>query len=363
MKYIDEFRGSAIAKRIAKQISGVAKDLGSQTIMEVCGTHTMAIHRFAIRDLIPENIKLISGPGCPVCVTPKDFIDRSISFARLKNTIITSFGDMLRVPGSNGSLESLRREEGRDIKVVYSPLDSLEFAKENLEKKVIFLGIGFETTAPCVAATIIEAKENNIKNFFVYCGHKLMPPVMLALVSGNKIAINGFICPAHVSTIIGARPYEFIVRHYLTPCVICGFEPLDILQGILMLLSQLKTKESKVEIQYKRVAKREGNVEALELLRQVFEVSDSTWRGIGFVPDSGLRINRDFEEFDAERNFSVEVEEFPEDNGCICGDILQGMKVPSDCPLFKNLCSPENPQGACMVSSEGTCAAYYKYGN
>jgi hydrogenase expression/formation protein HypD len=329
--------------------------------MEVCGTHTMAIFRYGIKKMLPENIRLLSGPGCPVCVTPNKLIDTAISYARHKEVILCIFGDMLRVPGSSSSLEK-EKALGRDIRILYSAMDALEIALNNPLKKVVFLAIGFETTSPTIASTVQMAKEKNIKNFYLLTGHKIIPPAMEALVNTKDLRVDGFICPGHVSTIIGSIPYKPIASKYSAPCVISGFEPLDILQSIYMLCKQVKSKEAKVEIQYKRVVKEEGNKLALEMINKVFKVEDSNWRGIGVIPGSGHNLNEDYKDFDILENLTIEVEDTKEKKGCICGLILQGLKTPLDCDLFKKVCKPENPIGACMVSSEGTCAAYYKYG-
>lgn len=365
MKYIDEFRNVKLADKLSKMIHKEAKALERVNLMEVCGTHTMAVERFGIRQALPENINLISGPGCPVCVTPKYYIDKAIALTKLKDVNIVSFGDMLKVPGSDSSLIK-ERSNGR-VRIVYSPLDAVEIAEKNPDKKIIFLGIGFETTAPTVAASIKYAKKKRLKNFFVYSGHKIMPPAMKLLTEDKHINIKGFLCPAHVSAIIGTRPYTEISRKYGISCVIAGFEPLDILQSILMLVRQIRSKKAKVENQYQRVVKRPGNIIALRLMDEVFSIKDSEWRGIGNIKNSGLAINKRYSDFDAEKNIELRKavggrHACPlRDKGCICGSVLKGIKTPLDCALFAKKCSPENPYGACMVSSEGTCAAYYRY--
>ena len=359
MKYIDEFRNVKIGSKIARLISKEAKGLRPVNIMEVCGTHTMAVERFGIRRLLPQNINLISGPGCPVCVTPKYYIDRAIALSRLKDIIIVTFGDMLKVPGSYSSLGQ-ERQKGK-VMVVYSSLDAVDTAEKNPDKRVIFLGIGFETTVPTVAASLKHAKNRALRNFFVYSGHKVMPPAMRLLARDEQINIKGFLCPAHVSAIIGIVPYNDIVRRYGIACVISGFEPLDILQSILMLVRQIKSKRIKVENQYMRVVKDSGNSKALRLIYEVFSIRDSEWRGIGNIPDSGLGLNRGYSRFDAEKVITLPRVSTESDKGCMCGDVLKGIKTPIDCKLFSKKCNPENPYGACMVSSEGTCAAYYRY--
>ena len=379
MKYIDEFRNGAVAVELSNKIAGIIKSLGEITIMEVCGSHTMNIYRYGLKKLLPPNVRLLSGPGCPVCVTPVSYIDTAIAMSRNSahnsnnghNVLITTFGDMMRVPGSSSSLEK-EKAKGASVTVVYSTLDALHLAEKHPEKKVVFLAVGFETTAPTIAASVIEAERRGLKNYFVLTAHKVMPPVMKALLKDKELNLDGFLCPAHVSTIIGSKPYEFIARDFHIPCVIAGFEPLDILQGLFMLVEQIVKKESRVEIQYSRVAKPEGNPTALTLLDKVFEPCDTEWRGLGLIPQSGLKLRSRYERFDTLTVFRISDFGFQIDseiqnpkstfNGCICGDILRGVKFPTDCKLFKKICNPENPVGACMVSSEGTCAAYYKYG-
>ena len=327
--------------------------------MEVCGTHTVNIFRNGIKKMLPTNINLISGPGCPVCVTPIRYIDEIIALSRESDFIITTFGDMIKVPGSTSTLEK-EKANGSDIRVVYSTLDALEVARNNPSKKIVFMGVGFETTSPTIASAILKADEEKINNFFVLSVGKVIPPAMRALLESGEININGFICPGHVSTIIGSRPYNFIAIQYGIPCVVSGFEPLDILQAIFMLAKQIEEGRAEVEIQYKRVVKPEGNKIALEKVSRVFKVVDSEWRGIGKIPLSGLEIREEYEQFNT-RKFEVEIEETREPKGCRCGEVLRGVIIPPECPLFREACTPENPQGACMVSTEGTCAAYYKY--
>ncbi len=328
--------------------------------MEVCGSHTMAIARYGIRQMLPENVKLISGPGCPVCVTSNDYLDRAIALGRLDKITLCTFGDMLRVPGSTSSLEK-ERATGSDIRIVYSTLDAVEIAQKNPDRKIIFLGVGFETTAPTIAASILEASQKNIGNYFVLCAHKTMPNPMKAIASGGRVDLDGFICPAHVSTIIGAHPYQFLVDKYQKSCVIAGFEPLDVLESVDMLLEQVRKQKPAVEIQYSRVTHKEGNLVALKLMDEVFEPCDANWRGIGVIPGSGLKIREKYSEYDAQEKFDLEVEPTQEAPGCICGEVMQGVADPPDCALFGSACTPEYPVGACMVSSEGSCAAWYKY--
>ncbi len=360
MKYIDEFRNNRIAKRLSKVIFDKAVGLSRVNIMEVCGTHTMAICKFGLRKMIPENINLTSGPGCPVCVTPKSYIDKAIALCRIPGTIVTTFGDMMKVPGSYSSLAE-EKSKGGLVKVVYSVLDAVEIAQGNKDKKVVFLGVGFETTSPTIAASLKYAKNKNIRNFFVYAGHKVILPAMEALVKDPKVNIDGFLCPAHVSTIIGTKPYNILSERYNIPCVVTGFEPLDILQGILMIIEQVRLKKSNVENQYKRVVKLSGNKKAMALIDEVFSIEDSEWRGVGNIPKSGLALGKRYSMFDAEKNLDLPKVKTVPDKGCICGDVLKGIKTPFDCKLFSKKCTPLSPVGACMVSSEGACSAYYRY--
>jgi len=357
LKYIDEYRNEKIAQSILKGIKAISKK--KVNLMEVCGTHTVAIFRNGIKNILPKNIKLISGPGCPVCVTPVSYIDHIIALSRKNNFIVTTFGDMIRVPGSTSSLEKEKANDA-DIRIVYSTLDALNIARNNPKKKVVFMGVGFETTSPTIASVILKAKEEKINNFSVLCVAKIMPPAMKSLLDAEEVNIDGFICPGHVSAIIGSNPYNFIASKYKISCVVCGFEPLDILQSIYMLAKQIEEKKAKVEVQYKRVVKPEGNKIALEKLNKVFEIVDSNWRGIGNIPKSGLEIRNEYDQFNA-RKFKVKIEETKEFAGCRCGEVLRGIIIPPECPLFGKICTPEDPKGACMVSSEGTCSAYYKY--
>ena len=331
------------------------------TLMEVCGTHTMAIYQHGIRALLPDNIRLISGPGCPVCVTPIGYIDHAIALARRPNTIITTFGDMIRVPGSSSSLQR-EQASGATIKVVYSPLDAVAIAAKNPEKDVVFLGVGFETTTPTIAGAILTAEQQGLKNFFVLGSHKTIPAPMAVLLNDPELKVDGYLCPAHVSAIIGSDAYVPLVEQFKVAAVITGFEPLDVLQGVLMLARQIVNGEAKVETQYSRIVRPEGNPKAREILYKVFEPCDARWRGIGDIPDSGLQIRPEYAAFNAVEQLPVDVEAPVEHQGCQCGEILKGKVSPKDCPLFKSVCTPEEPVGACMVSSEGTCAAEYKYG-
>ena len=358
MKHLSEYRDYEIAQKLVKKIHQRSRK--EIRLMEVCGTHTMSIAKNGLRQLLPETISLISGPGCPVCVTSQGEIDQFIKLAQLDEVIITTFGDLMRVPGSHSSLQK-ERAKGADVRVVYSTLDSLEIAERNPNYKVVFLGVGFETTAPTIAAAILQARKKNLNNFSVISTHKLVPPALIALLENDKVRINGFIYPGHVSVIIGAKAYQSIAEKYQISGVITGFEPVDILQGILMLVELIENNEAKVEIAYKRGVTYEGNKKARDVLYQVFEPEDAQWRGLGVIPESGLKIKDEFRRFDAKAKFQLPVEEVEEPKGCICGEILSGTKSPFECKLFGDRCIPDDPVGPCMVSSEGTCAAYYKY--
>jgi len=329
-------------------------------IMEVCGTHTMAISRSGIRQLLPPNINLISGPGCPVCVTSINDIDCILEIINNYDVSVFTFGDMIRVPGSNSSLY-MEKSKGKDISICYSPTDSLEFARNNPEKKVIFIAIGFETTIPLISVTVKRAYNENINNFYIYNTHKLIPPALNSLLSDKKVKIGGLLCPGHVSVIIGSKPYEFIPKKYNVPCVISGFEPIDILMSIETILKQIKDSSTGVQIQYKRVVKKEGNPIAVSKIYDVFKKIDSRWRGLGNIPESGLKLKPKYLKFDAKIKFPTGETNSKEPPGCECGNVLKGIKKPQECKLFAKACTPGSPIGPCMVSSEGTCAAYYKY--
>lgn len=358
MKYIDEFRDRKLISKVVREIHKRADSGRRYRIMDVCGTHTMNIFKFGLKDLLPENIELISGPGCPVCVTPNDYLDKAIALSHQKGVIIAAFGDMLRVPGSYSSLEGSRAAGGA-VKVVYSSLDALDIARRNPDKEVVFLGVGFETTSPTVAASILIAKREGMDNYTVLSAHKTMPNALKALSKDADLSIDGFVLPGHVSAVIGLGPYRFLSKRYSKGGVVTGFEPLDILEAILMLISQ---KSPKIEVEYRRVADRSGNSLARKVVRRVFEEADSRWRGIGLIKCSGLKIRRELSRFDAGARFNPKVRPAKENKNCICGDVLRGAKRPLDCRLFRKVCNPANPVGSCMVSSEGTCAAYYRYG-
>lgn len=358
MKYLTEYRNGSLASKIADRIKAISRK--PARFMEICGTHTVAIFKNGIREVLPHHIDLVSGPGCPVCVTATRDIDRAVQLARIPDVIVTTFGDMIRVPGSESSLKK-EKSLGADVRMVYSTMDALEVAKQNPEKKVVFLGIGFETTAPTIAAAVVVAQSEGIKNFSVLSSHKLLPPALDALLSGGEVDVSGFICPGHVSAVIGTAPYEAVVARYGTPCIVVGFEPVDILQGIYMLVNQIEAGEARVEIQYRRAVAAVGNQNALNILSRVFEPCDAAWRGLGVIPKSGLALRQAYRAFDADALFDLDAPESPEPPGCKCGDVLRGAMTPMECKLFRKICNPENPVGPCMVSSEGTCAAYYKY--
>ncbi len=360
--FYDEFSDTSKTRIFSEKIKDIARNTNkSIALMEVCGTHTVAIFKSGIKSILPDNIKLISGPGCPVCVTPNEYMDRAIALSRLEEVILTTFGDMMKVPGSSSSLEK-EKSKGMDIRVVYSTLDALKIAKDNPGKKVIFLGVGFETTAPTIASALREAKTKRIGNFFVLSAHKLIPPALKFLARSSDLKVDGFICPGHVSTIIGTYPYEFLAGEFNIPCVITGFEPLDLFQSIYILLKQIQDKKAQVYNQYSRAVREEGNKLALDLMDEVFEKEDSAWRGIGIIPESGLKIKKEYLGYDAKERIFVQVEKSREPRGCLCGLVIQGKKTPLDCPLFATKCTPQFPIGPCMVSSEGSCQAYYKYG-
>ena len=360
MKFIDEYQNSELARKLAHRIASCSTK--QIRLMEFCGGHTHAIMRYGIRQLVPKTVEMRSGPGCPVCVTATADLDKAIALAHLPGVIITTFGDIMRVPGSYSNLQQARAE-GADIRIVYSTMDAVEIAKANPEKALIFIGIGFETTAPTIAASIIKAQREKVENYYVLSLHKLTPPVMKALLELGEVKLDGIVCPGHVSVVIGSYPYEFIPRNYGVACVISGFEPLDILLCIEKLVEQIESGQPQVEIAYSRGVKPEGNPKALELMDEVFEIDGANWRGIGSVPRSGLKIRKKYEHFDADKAFSVSLKPTREPKGCRCGDIVRGAATPPECKLFGKACTPEKPVGPCMVSSEGACAAYYQYGS
>jgi hydrogenase expression/formation protein HypD len=361
MKYIDEYRNSALAEGLIAAIGKAAYAIGNNvTIMEICGSHTTAIGRSGIRNLLPANIRLISGPGCPVCVTSIRDVDAALYLACTENVIFATFGDMLRVPGTGENSLQKRRAAGADVRVVFSAADCIALAEKNRQKDAIFMGIGFETTAPTIASVIQSCERKGIGNFFVFSVHKLVPPALKVLIEDPALNIDGFLCPGHVSTIIGADAYNLIPQAGKA-AVITGFEPVDILEGILMILRQIQSGEKEVAIQYVRGVHKNGNPRAREVMESVFIGQDAEWRGLGIIPASGLQLREAYRDFDARAKYPIPELNSVEIKGCSCGDILRGVKTPVDCPLFKVYCTPANPVGPCMVSSEGTCAAYYKY--
>ncbi|MFZ5986639.1 MAG: hydrogenase formation protein HypD [Bacillota bacterium] len=351
-------------KALVNNIVNAIKEYEDKTIkiMEVCGTHTMAISRFGIRSILSEKIRLISGPGCPVCVTPSSYVRASIELARNEGVIVTTFGDMMRIPYKGNSL--LREKAlGRDIRMVYSPLDSIKVAKENPDKKVVFLSVGFETTIPVIALSVLEALQNGVSNFMLLTANKTIPQAMRVLSSDRDIEVDGFIYPGHVSAIIGTGLYHELALKYGIPGVVAGFDPVDVLGAIYKIIENIKNKEIKVENLYSRIVNPEGNRTAVKTINDVFEECDAVWRGIGVIPKSGLKLKKAFSEIDAWKLLDIEENEQDEEpDGCKCGDILKGKCLPYECKLFGRACTPENPVGSCMVSGEGTCAAYFRYG-
>jgi hydrogenase expression/formation protein HypD len=359
MKYLDEYRNEELAQKVVGEIRRIVTK--PWVLMEVCGGQTHTIVKYGIDHLIPPEVELVHGPGCPVCVTSLEMIDKAHAIARHPDVIFTSFGDMLRVPGSDGDLLVLK-SRGADIRVVYSPIDALKIARANPEKKVVFFAIGFETTAPGNAMAVFQARKQGIKNFSVLVSHVLVPPAIASILQSPFNRVQGFLGPGHVCTVMGYREYEPIAERFHVPIVITGFEPLDILQGVLMTVRQLEQGKWDVENQYPRVVKREGNLMAQDLVNQVFEIGDRKWRGVGSIPKSGYKLRYEFRDHDAERIFEVEEIDTKEPEICISGLVLRGVKKPHDCPAFGTLCNPEHPLGATMVSAEGACAAYYAYG-
>jgi hydrogenase expression/formation protein HypD len=359
MKYIDEYRDEAMAGRIIKELRRILTK--PWVLMEVCGGQTHTIVKYGIDRLLPEDVELVHGPGCPVCVTSLEMIDKAHAIAQRPDVIFCSFGDMLRVPGSNVDLLVLK-SRGADVRVVYSPIDSLKIARANPNKKVVFFAIGFETTAPGNAMAVWQAQKQGITNFSVLVSHVLVPPAMASILQSSLNRVQGFLGPGHVCTVMGYREYEPIAARYRVPIVITGFEPLDILEGVLMTVRQLEAGIAEVQNEYPRVVKREGNPVAQDLVNSVFEVCDRKWRGVGSIPKSGYKLRYEFRKHDAERLFEVEEIDTQEPSVCISGQVLKGIKKPHDCPAFGKECTPHRPLGATMVSAEGACAAYYAYG-
>lgn len=362
--YLDEFRNSEVTLRLADILRKC--DGAPVSIMEVCGTHTMALFRYGIRDLLPESIRLVSGPGCPVCVTPVSFIDAAVEIAAREDVITASFGDLLKVPGSGSSL-ALEKARGADVRIVYSPLDILTVAAENPDRKVVFVSVGFETTAPVSALTVLRAYENDVKNFSLLSANKTMPDALKllakeSLAGDGSSKLDGFLYPGHVSAITGTAMYDGLLRDYGMPGVVTGFEPTDILHALITLAGIIRGGENRVVNEYSRVVRNEGNPAALAKLYEVFEPCPAIWRGLGEIEGSGLKIRDKYERFDAWKVFGVRPSTGKEPVGCRCGEVLKGAVTPDTCRLFGKACTPETPVGACMVSSEGTCAAYYRFG-
>ncbi len=359
MKHVDEYRDAELAKPLVEELKrSVDKPL---RIMEVCGSHTMSIFRNGIRSILPEGLELLSGPGCPVCVTSAPHMDAFIAMADRPGVRVAIFGDLFRVPGTQGSLSDASAR-GATVDVVYSPMDALEIAKQNPNEQIVFLGVGFETTTPTIAATIMAAKLQNIKNFMVFSTQKTMPAPLKTLLEDPELKIDGLLCPGHVSAIIGEEPYKPLAENYGLACAVAGFETADLLSGLIALARQIARNDIKVENCYSRVVSPEGNPRAQAIVEQIFEPCDMAWRGLGVIPASGLKIREEYAEFDAEVRLDIDLPEVEEAKGCICGKILKGQSIPTECPLFDKRCTPMNPVGPCMVSSEGTCAAYHKYG-
>jgi hydrogenase expression/formation protein HypD len=362
MRFVDEFRDADLGQVLAGEILGVVEPGRHYKLMEVCGGHTHSIYKYGVDDLLPENVELVHGPGCPVCVIPMGRVDDGIAIARQDGVIFTCFGDMMRVPGSNGSfLEA--KAEGADIRMVYSPLDALRIAKANPDREVVFFAIGFETTAPSTALTLRRARAEGVTNFSCMCNHVTIVPPLRALLDSPDLRLDGFVGPGHVSTVVGARPFEFIPAEYDKPVVVSGFEPVDILQSVLMILRQLRDGRREVENQYKRVVPYEGNLKALEVMAEVFALRPHfEWRGLGFISHSGLRLSDAYADLDAEQRWKVPGVRVADPKACQCGEVLKGVIKPWECKVFGTACTPERPIGTCMVSSEGACAAYYNYG-
>jgi hydrogenase expression/formation protein HypD len=357
-KIIEKFKDAKIAKKLLKKINSFTK---KASLMEVCGTHTVQIFKTGIRSGLNKNIKLLSGPGCPVCVTTPQDIDKAIAIAGCKDVILCCFGDMVRVPGSEMSLDSARAKSSAKVKIMYSPIEALQLAKEMPDKKIVMFGVGFETTIPAFASVLIRARKQNINNLYLYPVFKLVPPALRALLESKEVNIDGFILPGHVSAIIGEKDYRFIAGEFNKPAVIAGFEPVDILKGISMLLAMIRKEEPKIKIEYSRSVKSEGNKLAREIIYKVFEETDVQWRGVGKIKKSGLKLKKEFSKFCVDNILKIKLKTPKENPACICSGVIMGIKEPLDCKLYAKKCTPENPVGPCMVSGEGTCAAYYKY--
>ncbi len=361
MRFVDEYRDPAAARVLVREIMALGGN-EPRKFMEVCGGHTHTIYRHGIEGVLPENIELVHGPGCPVCVIPMGRVDDAISVAETPGVIFTSFGDMMRVPGGDGSLLEAKAG-GADVRMVYSPLDALRIARDNPDRQVVFFAVGFETTAPSTAITLLKARAAGIENFSVFCNHVTIVPPLKAILESPDLRLDGFIGPGHVSTVVGNRPYRFVAEKYGKPLVTAGFEPVDILQAVVMLLRQIAEGRCEIENQYSRIVRDEGNPAALAILAQVFELRPHfEWRGLGFISQSALKLNADFAPWDAELKFSVPGVRVADPKACQCGEVLKGVLKPWECKVFGTACTPETPIGTCMVSSEGACAAYYNYG-
>ena len=362
MRFVDEYRDPAAARALVTRITELAGDEDHFKFMEVCGGHTHTIYRHGIEHVLPSNVELVHGPGCPVCVIPMGRVDDAIAVAENPGVIFTSFGDMMRVPGSNGNLLETKAR-GADIRFVYSPLDALKIARDNTDRRVVFFAVGFETTAPSTALTLLKAKEQGVTNFSVFCNHVTIVPPVKAILESPDLRLDGFLGPGHVSTVIGQRPYRFVPAQYGKPLVTAGFEPLDILQAITMLLLQIRQGRCEVENQYTRVVREEGNPRALAVLAEVFELRPHfEWRGLGFISQSALKLRPEFAAFDAELLYQLPGVRVADPKACQCGEVLKGVIKPWECKVFGTACTPETPIGTCMVSSEGACAAYYNFG-
>jgi len=362
VRFVEEYRDAELGRVLSGQILATVEPGRHYKVMEVCGGHTHTIYKYGVDDLLPANVELVHGPGCPVCVIPMGRVDDGIAVARREGVILTCFGDMMRVPGGSGTLLDAKAE-GADVRMVYSPLDALRIAKENPEREVVFFAIGFETTAPSTALTLLRARREGVRNFFVFCNHVTIVPPLRALLESPDLRLDGFVGPGHVSTVIGARPFEFIPSGYGKPVVVSGFEPLDLLQSVYMVLRQLAERRREVEIQYTRVVSYEGNPAALGAMAEVFELRPHfEWRGLGFISQSALKLRPDFADWDAELRYEVPGVRVADPKACQCGEVLKGVIKPWECKVFGTACTPERPIGTCMVSSEGACAAYYNYG-
>ncbi|MFC4722999.1 hydrogenase formation protein HypD [Geojedonia litorea] len=358
MKYMSEYRDPVLAKKYLDEIKNIVSRPWS--IMEVCGGQTHSLVKNGIIEMLPKEITMIHGPGCPVCVTPLHLIDKAVYLAMEKGVILCSFGDMLRVPGSKMSLLEAKAK-GADVRILYSPLEAVKIAEDDPDKEVVFFAVGFETTAPANALSVVQAHSKGLKNYSILASHVLVPPAMKAVIDDEESKIDGFLAAGHVCTIMGNSEYYPLSEHYKVPIVVTGFEPLDILQGILMVVRQLEVSHSKVENQYSRIVKEDGNIEAQQIILEVFEVQNQMWRGIGEIPESGFKVKEKYAAFDATKKYNVTIEEVQENAECISGQIMKGIKKPYECQHFGKKCKPTNPLGAPMVSSEGACAAYYHF--